>query len=182
MTDERTRALIDECKRQEESCLHTSTSFYEWVKSLRLWRVVFVIVPIVLGVMVPFLKKESVSTDWQPLVGAAATICAILAGLATAIYKALDLDVNLDTVTKHAQQFKVLQDRFRQTWRVTALGPLEDFKKEFDDLMARMDAARGTAPTAPERFFGIAQKKIKVGHYTFASDRTEKVKRAPPPQ
>lgn len=63
-----------------------------------------------------------------------------------------------------------LQDRFRQSWRVTALGQFEDFKKEFDELMARKDAARASSLTAPERFFLKTRKKIEAGHYHFAVD------------
>jgi hypothetical protein len=39
------------------------------------------------------------------------------------------------------------------------VGPFEDFKKEFDELMARKDAARALSLTAPERFFLKARKK-----------------------
>jgi hypothetical protein len=53
---------------------------------------------------------------------------------------------------------------------VTAMGPFEDFKKEFDDLMACKDAARTTSLVAPERFFLKARKKIEAGHYNFAVD------------
>jgi len=107
-------------------------------------------------------------------------ICALLAGMAPAIYKALDFDVNLNSIAQLAQSSKALQDRFRQVWRVTALGPFEDFKKEFDDLMARKDAARTTSLVAPERFFLKARKKIEAGHYNFAVDeRSSQAPEAP---
>jgi len=115
--DERTQNLIDECKRLEESCLYTSTTLFEWLKRLRLWKGVFVVAPIVLGAVAawPILKQQ---TGYEWLTG----VCALLAGIAPAVYKALDFDVSLDTVAKHAHQAKILQDRFRQAWRVTALG------------------------------------------------------------
>lgn len=78
--------------------------------------------------------------------------------------------MNLEAIAKAAQQYKLLQDRFRQAASVTALGSFEDFKKAFDDLMDRMDAARSSSLTAPERFFKKAQKKIKAGHYEFDID------------
>ena len=34
--DERTENLINECKRQEESCLYTSAAFFEWLNQVRL--------------------------------------------------------------------------------------------------------------------------------------------------
>lgn len=163
--DERTQNLIAECKRQEESCLYTSTTIFEWLKSMRWWRFLFVIVPIILGGLAtwPVLAEK---LDLQWLTG----VCALLAGLVPAVYKALDYDVSLDMLAKHAHQFKILQDRFRQAWRVTALDGFDAFKAEFDALMERMDAARASSLTPPERFFKKAQKKIGSGDYDFAVD------------
>jgi len=73
-------------------------------------------------------------------------------------------------IAQDAHEFKILQDRFRQAWRISALGPFTDFKKEFDDLMVRMDAARSASLTPPERFFKKARAKIKSGDYTFVAD------------
>jgi hypothetical protein len=167
--DERTQNLISECRRQEESCLYMSTTLFEWLKSLRWWRVVFVVVPIILGGLAtwPLFSKH---TGFEWITG----ICALLAGLTPAVYKALDLDVSLNTLVKHAHQFKMLQDRFRQAWRVTALGDFDEFKAEFAALMDRMDAARASSLTAPERFFKKAQKKINNGHYDFGVDLPQK--------
>lgn len=47
--DSRVENLIDECKRQEESCLYTSATLFEWLKSMRRWRAFFVVGPIILG-------------------------------------------------------------------------------------------------------------------------------------
>ena len=44
--DDRTLNLIDECKRQEESCLYTSTTLFEWLKCMRVLKVIFVVAPI----------------------------------------------------------------------------------------------------------------------------------------
>jgi hypothetical protein len=163
--DEQTQNVINECRRQEESCLYTSTGLFEWLKSLRIRKVVLVVVPIILGGLAtwPLLAKQD---EYKWVSGG----CALLAGFAPAIYKALDSDVNLNMVAKHAHQFKVLQDRFRQCWRITGLGAFGVFKTEFDDLMGRMDDARGASLTPPERFFKAAQRKISSGDYTFSID------------
>jgi hypothetical protein len=163
--DERVKNLIEECQRQEESCAYTSTTFFEWLKSLRRWRAVFVVAPIVLGAVAtwPLLTRET-GYEWIT------STCALLAGVTPAVYKALNLDVSLEVISNHAYQFKILQDRFRQAWRVTALDSADQFKKEFDALMARMDTARASSLTAPERFFKKAQKKINAGDYNFGVD------------
>ncbi len=164
--DERTQNLIAECKRQEESCLYTSTALFEWLKCLRWWKRVFVIAPIILGALATWpIFSQRPDLEW--FTGA----CALLASLAPAVYKALDLDVSLDMLTRHAHLFKILQDRFRQAWRVRALGSLDDFNKEFDRLMDQMDTARSSSLAVPERFFKKGQAKIQSGHYDFSVDR-----------
>lgn len=163
--DERTQKLIAECKRQEDSCLYTSTTLFEWLKSLRWWRVAFVILPIIFGGIAtwPILVGQ---TEWQWVTG----VSALLAGIIPAVYKALDFDVSLTAVAKYAGEFKILQDRFRQAGAVTALSGFEAFKAEFDELMQRMDEVRSSSLTPPERFFKKAQKKINSGDYDFDVD------------
>lgn len=163
--DARKENVSNECKRQEESCLYTSTALFEWLKFLRVLKIVFVVAPIVLGAVAtwPLFAKDA---DLKWLTG----ICAFLAALAPAVYKALDFDVSLDTVKDHANAFKILQDRFRQAWRVSAHGDFEAFEKTFADLMERMDAARASSLAVPERFFTKAKEKIEKGHYAFAVD------------
>lgn len=169
--DERAQNLIDECKRQEESCLYTSATLFEWLRSLRQWKVAFVVAPIILGGLAtwPLLAQQP---DFAWVTGT----CALLAGIAPAVYKALDFDVSLDAVAKNAHQYKILQDRFRQAWRVTAVGPTDIFENEFRKLMERMDAARSSSLTAPERFFKKAQAKIQSGHYNFGVDTNNKAR------
>jgi len=113
MMERRTQNLIDECRRMEESCLYTSTTLFEWLKSLRRWKLFFVVMPIILGGVAtwPFLAKQD---GYRWVTG----ICALLAGMAPAIYKALDFDVNLSSIAQLAQSSKALQDRFRQAWCV----------------------------------------------------------------
>lgn len=165
--DTRTQHLIEECKRQEESCLYTSTTLFEWLKSLRRYRVLFVVIPIIFGGIAAFpILKQQPGHEW--LTG----ICALLAGITPAIYKALNLDVSLDIIAKHAHQYKTLQDRFRQAGQLSSLGAPDEFIKEFQALMARMDAVRATSLTPPECFFKKAQKKIQSGDYDFSIDST----------
>lgn len=160
----RTQEIINECKRQEESCLYTSTALYGWMKEVRVWRVVFIVLPIVAGSVASakILLKDQ-SYEWIT------AMAAMAAGLFPALFKALDLDVSLATISDGANRFKTLQDRFRQASRVGATGSAEDLEEEFKALMDRMDDARSASPPVPERHFRKAQKKIGKGDYTFDS-------------
>jgi hypothetical protein len=66
LMDAKLQRLIAECKRQEESCLYTSTAIYEWLKSLRYWRIDFIVVPIIFGAIAtwPLLAKQ-VGLEWM---------------------------------------------------------------------------------------------------------------------
>ena len=163
--DERTQQLIAECKRQEESCECTSASFIEWLKSCRRRNRFLVALPIVLGA----IGSSPLFTN-LPWLKVVAGGCAFLAGVIPAIYKALDLDINLEALANSEHQFRILRDRFRQAGTITALGTFEKFKNEFDALMERMDAARAGSIAPPERFFEKGQAKIKRGDYRFGVD------------
>lgn len=162
MTEKRAQEIIAECKRQEESCLYTSTALFEWQKEVRLWRTAFIVLPIVVGSIAStkILLKDP-SYEWLT------AIAALLAGLFPAIFKALDLDVSLKTISDSANRFKVLQDRFRQASRVGATRKIEELEEEFNALMNRMDDARSASLAVPERHFKKAQKKIASAHYSF---------------
>ena len=79
--DDRTRNIVDECRRMEESCLYTSTTLFEWLKCLRFWRAFFVVIPIILGGVAtwPLLTHQD---EYGWITG----VCALLASLAPAIY------------------------------------------------------------------------------------------------
>ncbi len=95
---------------------------------------------------------------------------ALLAGLIPAIYETLKRDVHIDEIARHAAVFKKLHDGFRQAATVTALGPWQDFKAEFDGLMGRMDAARSTSLTPPEHCLEAARRKVAADHYKVDAD------------
>ncbi|MGX9732313.1 SLATT domain-containing protein [Janthinobacterium aestuarii] len=160
--EERRLEIIHECKRQEESCLYTSTALFSWMKEVRRWRLLFIVLPIVAGAIAGakiLLKNESFD--------GVTAVAALIAGLFPALFKALDLDVSVATISDSANRFKTLQDRFRQASRIGATKELDDFEEEFKALMMRMDDARSASPPTPERHFRKAQKKIKKGDMTF---------------
>jgi hypothetical protein len=163
--------LAKECKRQEESCLYTSTSLLLWLREARLWRAIFIVVPIILGAVSSWSILNRPELLWALWVTAA---CGLIAGVIPAVREALDLDLHVDEIARVASQFKNLQDRFRIA---ADTGPHKDeaaFEAEVRDLMERLDEARKASVTPPERCFRKAQEKIKAGHYDFSVDETKK--------
>ena len=74
--DQRAQEIINECKRQQESCNYTSTALYSWLKEVRVYRVAFITLPIIFGSLASakILLKEP-AFDWVT------AIAALLAGL-----------------------------------------------------------------------------------------------------
>jgi hypothetical protein len=161
--------IIAECKRQQESCNFTATALYSWVKEVRVYRVAFIALPILFGAIASakILLKEP-AFDW--LTG----IAALLAGLFPAIFKALDLDVSMKAMSDAAHRFETLRDRFRQAASIGATKPVVDLEQTFAELMDRMDDARNSSLSIPERHFEKARRKIEGGHYTFEVDAAAK--------
>ena len=170
LTDERTVNLVEECRRQEESCLYSSTTLYIWLRHARIIRNIFIVTPLILGAIATWSILDA-STD--PLFVWLTATSALLAGLFPAIFEALNLNTHVASIAKQAATFKSLQDRFRQLATVTSLGSYNIFHDEFREAMLRMDEVRATSITPPERYFKAAQKKIAAGDYTFNVDQTD---------
>lgn len=158
--DQRVAAITEECKRLEESCLYTATSLFSWEREARALRIIFIVAPIILGGIAtirPLLRDASY--DWFT------ALCALGAGLFPAIFKALDWDVSVKLVGDSANRFKNLENRFRQLSAFSKTAAYEDTKSSFDELYERLEDARASNPTPPERHFAKASKKIKKGHF-----------------
>jgi hypothetical protein len=163
--------LIKECKRQEESCLYTSTTLYIWLREARFWKAAFIIIPIIFGAIASWSILDNPNIGWMLWVTASA---ALIAGILPAIREALNLDVNVENISLLASQFKHLQDRFRlaaDTGEEKDFGTLD---AEVRDLLERLDEARKSSITPPERCFIKARKKISEGHYSFDVDKQQK--------
>ena len=166
MSDEIIKALVYECRRQEESCLYTSASLLEWQKYASLLKAMFLIIPIVLG----GIGGAQVFGDlWGNVGKGVAVSCALVAGFFPTIYVALNMDMRVVELSRSASEFTNLRDRFRQAANIGSQSPLDEFKAQFELLMDRMDAARSAAPPSPEWCFRKAQKKIGHGDYTWDS-------------
>lgn len=160
----RIEELKKECKRQEESCLYTSTTLYIWLKVARWYNRAFVVFPIIFGSIATWGVLQ---TEEYAMLTAT---CALLAGIIPAIDKALDFKVGVDEISSLAAEFKNLQDRFRQAAYIHSLEDEDCYSKHVESLMQRLEMARERSITPPEWCFKRAQNKIKEGHYSFSVD------------
>ncbi|MCY1217103.1 hypothetical protein D3C87_1075440 [compost metagenome] len=165
--EQRVKEIVAECRRQEESCLYTSTALFQWVKEVKVYRVLFITAPIVLGAFASarfFVKNP----DFDLLTA----IFSLLAGLFPAIFKALDLDVSIKAISDSATRFKNLQDRFRQAALIGPTGKLDELEDDFKQLMEKMEDARQANLAIPDRHFKKSQTIIAKGDYRFTVDAT----------
>lgn len=164
MTDPRVQSLVDECSRQEENCRYTGVSLYTWQKSAQRWRAGFLVAPILLaGIATSQILGTTLRSDWAQAIAA---LLSLTAGFFPSIYIALNMDMRVSEISRSAGEFTNLRDRFRQISIIRRSGPFEEFQAEFEALMDRLDAARASAPPAPDWCFKEAQTQIKAGHYT----------------
>jgi hypothetical protein len=159
--------LIQECRRQSEGCLYTSTSLFIWLRTLRYLKVIFIVAPLVLGSLAGGKLLLTADVANAKVFSA---ICAFFAGLLPSIYAALKYDDRLKECILLAAEFKNLQDRFRQAALVASEKSFPEFDTHFNELMNRLELARKSSFTAPEWCFRRAQKKIKSGDYHYDVD------------
>lgn len=166
--DDPKQALIQECRRQEETCLYTSTSLFIWLRQLRQWQFVSVVAPLVLGGIAGWNMLGKIDSDKVQWI---AGVCALLAGLVPSIFAAVKFDDRLALCKVLSAEFKNLQDRFRQLAVIGGGKSLEQVETEFRSLMDRMEQTRSHSFTAPEWTFKMAKEKIEAGHYKFDADK-----------
>lgn len=156
--------IAREARRQEESCLYTSTSLYLWLRQVRRQNTVFIVAPIVLGALAGFSILKDVFPDWVT-----ATL-ALLASLFPALANGLKIQTSIDEIAANAAAFKSLQDRFRQLAEITVTSGDERAQHELRELTDKLDVARANSITPPECYFEKARKKIEAGDYSFSVD------------
>lgn len=162
----RKQAIIDECLRQEESCLYTSTTLYIWLRRVRLQKQIFVAAPIIIGGVASISVLKNWIPDWS------VAVLASLASLFPAVYDALKIETSVAEISRSASEFKSLQDRFRRVAKITVLTDVNLAEQSLSELTDRMDIARSMSITPPEWAFEDARRKIGRGHYSFLIDKT----------
>lgn len=161
VTDPRTQALAKECEWQYDNCRYSAATFHIWLRWQRIIQRAFIVLPILFSAVAAWTLLDHTYPINKWITGG----CALLAGILPTIYEVLKLDVHLDAIASAAGEFTILRDRFRQLQTVTALGPFDAFKAEFDTAMARLDEVRRRSLTPRESYFRAGQKKVQAGHY-----------------
>jgi hypothetical protein len=162
MTDPRSPALVEECNiLATNTCTYTAAQLYIWLRAQRCVERTFVVLPIIFGAISTWYAFD----DTVPYSKWITATCALLAGLLPAIYKALELDVHVETISRAAGEYTNLRDRFRQLSKLGPTMSVESFQEAFDTLMRRLEDVRRLGLAPPERFFLKARAKIKAGHY-----------------
>lgn len=164
MMHERAIAIATEARRQEESCLFTSTTHYLWLRRVRLHNTIFIVAPIIFGALAGFSVLKDLAPDWV------IAALALLASLFPALANGLKIQTSVNEIAASAASYKSLQDRFRQLATIGILSDIDEAETELRNLMDRMDVARSTSITAPEKYFKLAKEKIENGHYDFSVD------------
>lgn len=151
------QAIIDECDRQSENCLYTSTSLFIWLRDLRWQKRMFIVAQVIFSVC-----AASFAVAGNALLAGA---FGATAGLFPIVWDALKMDAHENLVQHHASLFVELRDRFRQIRNIEVTRGIETFKRTFEDALSDLAAARKASITAPEKYFVMAKDKIENGHY-----------------
>ena len=161
MTDTETE-ILKECERQEENCLYTFTVLMVWLRSLRRWRRVFIFGQVVFSVCAAAFAVAGHAL--------AAGAFGSIAGLSPIVWGSLQLDGQLEVVSRHASLFVELRDRFRRIKNIEATKGLKVLEREFQFAVEDLAGARKYGVSPPEKYFAIAQEKIRRGDYENSID------------
>jgi hypothetical protein len=158
---------MDECAREEENALYTSTSFFVWLRCLKgvrglLW----------VGAALGSLLAASQILRGNPELKIWMAGAALLAVALPAIGRAVHIDTMIRDYSNAAAAFKNLQGEFRRARLVWSNEPWTDFRVEGRRLFKSMNDARKPSLTPPEWCFYLARRKIKAGHYDHDADGT----------
>lgn len=159
-------ALIAECEREEESCLYTSTSFYVWLRTLRMTRAALW----VFGTIGSIVSANSIlrgQHGYETVMAALAVTGVLMPGL----IKVVQLDAAIRDYAMAAAVFKNLQGEFRRLAQVWSNKPFPEFEAEARRAIKAMNEARKPSLTPPEWCFRLAQRKVKRGDYEKDEDQ-----------
>jgi hypothetical protein len=162
-----TARLVEDCRQEEHNCLHTSTSFFIWLRWLKGFRAV-----LWAGGAVGSGLAASHILRGDPAFRVTMAFAALAGVLLPAVGRALHLDASIRDYTVAAARFKNLQGEFRRAAHVWSLKPFAQFEGEARRLFKAMAEARKPSLTPPEISFWLARRKISKGHYSYDESET----------
>lgn len=153
-------ALIKECREQARNTLYTSTSFFIWLRTLKIARAVLWVLAAASGAA----AASTVLTSRENMEVAIAGL-ALLAVILPGATKALNLDDAIEAYAEKAGAFKNAEGALRRAANVWSNKPYDEFEKEAKSALSQLDEARKGSLTPPEWCFKAAQRKVKSGDY-----------------
>jgi len=157
--------IIEECKREEENCLYTSTTFFLWLSSMRKGKSLFIATPLLLG---GIASIEILSNSESDIVKYIIALAAFFGGVIPSIFSALKIDSKINIIDGIGSKYKILQGKFRRIRNINSND--SDFEQKFNTIIDELEILKSSSLTAPERFFKKAQSKITKGDYNYSCD------------
>ena len=154
------KALVKECREQSRNTLYTLTSFFIWLRWLKIIRAALWIIATAAGAAAAstVLSRHE---NRELLIAGLALLGVILPG----VMKAVKLDETIEAYTDAAAKFKNLEGALRRAADIWSHKPWNEFEKEAREALAALDRARECALTPPEWCFKAAQRKVQSGDY-----------------
>lgn len=153
-------ALTNECREQSRNTLYTSTSFFIWLRYLKVARAVLWVLAAASGA----LAASTVLTAREGMEIVVAGL-ALLAVILPGAIQALNLDDAIEDYASRAGEFKNAEGALRRAAEVWSKKPFREFEKEARAALLQLDEARKGSLTPPEWCFRAAQRKVKSGDY-----------------
>ncbi|MCY4305561.1 MAG: hypothetical protein OXC62_12425 [Aestuariivita sp.] len=156
------KALVKECLEQSRNALYTSTSFFIWLRCLKIIRNALWVAAAISGVAAASISSKPLLYENMNILVAALSLLAVVF---PAIIKALRLEEAIKDYSIKALEFKNVEGALRRAANVWSNKPYEEFEKEAKIALEKLDIVREGSLTPPERCFKIAQKKIRSEDY-----------------
>ena len=153
-------ALVKECREQARNTLYTSTSFFIWLRILKIVRAALWVLAAASGAAAASTVLSS-REDMELVIAGLALLAVILPGAT----KALNLDDAIKVYSEKAGAFKNAEGALRRAANVWSNKPYDEFEKEAKSALSQLDGARSGSLTPPEWCFKAAQRKVKSGDY-----------------
>ena len=153
-------ALVKECREQARNALYASTSFFIWLRTLKIARAVLWVLAVASGAVAASTALSS-RENLEVAIAGFALLAVILPGT----IKALHLDDVIEAYSAKAGEFKNAEGALRRAANVWSNKAYKEFEQAARAALAQLDGARAGSLTPPEWCFRAAQRKVRTGDY-----------------